>query len=404
MQNKKRNVVRWLKRSAWIAAALALVALITLAFLPKPVPVDIVVARRASLRVTVDEDGRTRVVDHFEIGAPLTGNLARIELHVGDRVEAGDVIARLVPLARPLMDASARAEAEARVAASNAAWRQAQSSIGRARAALEYAQAQSSRQRGLVQRGSLAPDVVERADLELRSRREELVSAELGARVAAHQLEMARAALGRLDDDDDEANEQLEITAPIDGVVLRVLHESSGVVQPGTPLLAIGDPAHLEVAVDVLTSDAVRIEPGQRVAIERWGGDEALEAHVRLVEPSAFTRTSALGVEEQRVNVVIDLDSPRTEWERLGDGYRVEARIQIWEAEDVLTVASSAVFRDGERWAVYRVVDGVARRTHVEVGQRTGLAVQLVSGLRAGDRVVAHPSDRITDGVAVEPR
>lgn len=401
---RARAVVKWLKRGAWAVLALGLVAMIVVAFLPKPVPVDLVTARRGTLRVTVDEDGRTRVTDRYELGAPLAGNLARIELDPGDAVTEGQVVARLVPLARPLMDPATRAETEARVAAAEASRRQAQASIQRARAALEYAESQAERARGLVAQGGLPRDALERAELELRSRREELTSAEFGARVAAHQLEMARAALGRFDARGEARGEQLEVTSPIAGMVLRVIHQSGGVVSAGTPLVELGDPAHLEIAVDVLTSDAVDIDPGDRVIIERWGGARDLEGHVRLIEPSAFTRTSALGVEEQRVNVVIDLDSPREEWERLGDGYRVETRIVIWEQSDVLVVPASAVFRSGEGWAVYRVEGERALLTPVVAGRRNGLLVQIEDGLSEGASVIAHPSDRVADGVLVTAR
>ena len=251
-------------------------------------------------------------------------------------------------------------------------------------------------------RGTVAQVALDRAELEHRSRREEVTSAEFGVRVAAHQLEMARAALGRFDDGAN-AGEQMEVTSPIEGQVLRLLHESAGVVQAGTPLVELGDPSHLEIAVDVLTSDAVQITPGQRVIVERWGGD-SLEGHVRLIEPSAFTRTSALGVEEQRINVVIDLDSPRDEWRRLGDGYRVETQIVIWEADDALKVPANAVFRHEGGWAVYAIVDGVARLTSVETGRRNGLEVEVIGGLEEGARLVAHPSDQVSDGVPVEGR
>jgi HlyD family secretion protein len=399
-----RTFLRWVKRLAWIAVALGLVAVIVVSFLPKPVPVDVVTARRGTLRVTVDEDGRTRVMDRYELSAPLTGTLARIELAPGDRVTAGQVVARLVPLARPLMDPATRAETEARVAAAQATRRQAQASIQRARAAVTYAEQQAERARQLAQRGSLPQDSLDRAELELRSRREELTSAEFGARVAAHQLEMAEAALGRVGRETTVDAEQFELTSPIEGVVLRVLHESGGAVQLGTPLLVLGDPAHLEIATDVLTTDAIDIEPGDRVTIERWGGPTDLAGHVRLVEPSAFTRTSALGVEEQRVNVVIDLDSPREQWERLGDGYRVETRIVIWEEADVLVVPASSVFRQGEGWGVYRVREGRAVLTPVRTGRRNGLLVQIVEGLSEGDTLVAHPSDRVVDGAEVQAR
>lgn len=401
-KNGKRSFVKWLKRSLWIGAALGLLAMIVVAFLPKPVLVDVALVERGPLRVTVDEDGRSRVSDRYVLSAPLTGNLGRIELDPGDPVSEGAVLARLVPLARPLMDAQSRAEAEARVAASAAQLRQARASVERGRAALTFAETQVGRHQRLVQRGTLAQEALDRVELERRSRREELTSAEFGVRVAAHQLEMARAALGRFDQGED-AGEQMEVTSPIEGQVLRVMHESAGVVQAGTPLLELGDPSHLEIAVDVLTSDAVQIEPGQRVIVERWGGDP-LDAHVRLIEPSAFTRTSALGVEEQRINVVIDLDSPREAWQRLGDGYRVETQIVIWEEADVLRVPANAVFRHAGGWAVYAIEEGVARLTPVETGRRNGLEVQILGGVEEGDSLVAHPSDQVTDGISVEAR
>ncbi len=403
-KSKKRARAKWLRRTIWILVTLGLAATIVMAFLPKPVPVDLVRAHRDTLRVTVDEDGRTRVKDRYEVGAPLTGNLARIELDPGDSVTEGQVVARLVPLARPLMDPSSRAEAEARVAASSAARRQAQSSVERARAAQQFAESQAGRVRQLAERGTAAREELERSELEVRSRQEELVSAEFGVRVAAHELEVARAALGRYGPHAEGAGEQLDVTSPIAGMVLRVLRESGGVVQAGTPLMEVGDPARLEIATDVLTSDAVDIEAGDHVVIERWGGGEDLRGHVRLIEPSAFTRTSALGVEEQRVNVVIDLDSPREEWHRLGDGYRVETRIVIWEEPDVLVVPASAVFRHGEGWAVYRMVDGKAVLTAIETGRENGLSVQILSGVDEGATLIAHPSDRVVDGVQVQGR
>jgi HlyD family secretion protein len=213
---------------------------------------------------------------------------------------------------------------------------------------------------------------------------------------------MAQAALGRLGNSQAQ-DDQLELTSPVRGRVLRVIQQSEGVVQPGTPLLEIGDPAALEIVVAVLTSDAVHIEPGARVQIERWGGDKPLPAHVRLIEPSAFTRVSALGVEEQRVNVLVDLDAPQAHWARLGDGYRVEARIAVWESKDTLSVPASAVFRRADSWAVFKVKDGIAKVVSIEVGERNPERVEVKRGLQAGDKVVGHPSERLADGLAVEP-
>jgi len=252
-------------------------------------------------------------------------------------------------------------------------------------------------------RGGASSQAAEQAQVEARFRSEELTSAQFAARVADHQLEMSRAALGLIGARDGEG-EQMEVRAPVAGQVLRVIQESEGVVAAGTPMLEAGDPAHLEIVVDVLTSDAVEIEPGARVEIDRWGGEHTLAAHVRTVEPSAFTRMSALGVEEQRVNVIIDLDEPRERWQSLGDGYRVEARIVVWAQDDVLKVPASAVFRHGRGWAVFAVEGDTARLREVEVGRRNGLAVQITEGLSADDRVVVHPSERVVDGVAVVQR
>jgi HlyD family secretion protein len=405
-RQRRRRWVSWLKRGLAAAVALAAVAAIVVAWMPKPVPVDLGAVQRQALQVTIDEDGRTRVKDRYLVSAPLLANLARIELRPGDAVKPGDVLARLMPLQPALLDTRTRAQAEARVAASLAQRRQVRSTIDRVRTALEMAEREAKRQRELKVSGATPARAVEQAELELRSRREELASARFGAKVADSELEMARAALGRLDGKGGEqgAGEAMNVTSPVAGRVLRVIQESAGVVQPGTPLLELGDPAALEIVVDVLTSDAVDIEPGTPVRIERWGGERALRAHVRLVEPSAFTRVSALGVEEQRVNVIIDLDEPHEVWEALGDGYRVEARIVTWQGDDVLTAPASAVFRRGDGYAAFRHEDGKAELIEVQVGRRNAHRVQVLGGLSVGDRLIVHPSDRIAEGVSVSPR
>ena len=226
---------------------------------------------------------------------------------------------------------------------------------------------------------------------------------QFASRVARHEVDLAQAALGRFGAGAG-SGDQMEVRAPVDGVVLRVIQESSGVVQAGAPLLELGDPAALEIAIDVLTSDAVRIPIGAHVELDRWGGAGTLAGHVRRVEPSAFTRVSALGVEEQRVNVLIDLDTPREQWAALGDGFRVEARIVVLEVPGALSVPATAVFRHGTGWALYRLVDGHAVRTEIETGARTGTAVEVRSGVDEGDVVIVHPSDRVADGVEVERR
>lgn len=401
-KNHRRNRPGpWIRRALWGAAIAAAAAGLVYAWLPKPVQVDMEAARAEAMRVTVDEDGKTRVKERHVVSAPLAGNMARIQLRAGDRVERGEVLARILPVEPALLDARTKAGSEARVQAATAAQKQARSTIDRAKTALEQAENETARARELAKSGSIASAELERAELSLRARREELQSAELGAKVADHELEVARAALRRVQGP--ASGDQFEVTSPIAGAVLRVVQQSEGVVTPGAPLVELGDPASLEIVVDVLTADAIGIRPGARVSIERWGG-ESLRAHVRDVEPSAFTKLSALGVEESRVNAVIDLDEPRTKWAGLGDGYRVEARVTIWEAPEALVVSDGALFRDGDSWAVFAVRDGKAELTRVEVGRKNGRVAQILRGLRSGDQVILHPSDRVVHGVRVAPR
>lgn len=394
----RRAALRWLKRALLAIVVLALAGLIVFAFLPKPIPVDMVEIERGDMQVTVDEDGRARVRDRYTVSAPISGRVARIELDAGDGVKEGTVLARIVPLEPPLLDARSKSTAEARVAAALAARGQTQAQIDRAKAALEFAADHSKRTEELVAGKAVGTRELDQARLSKRTAAAELESLRFGARVAEHELAMARAAIERRGKSG--AGEQLDVPAPVDGRVLRLIQESEGVVQAGAPLLELGDPRALEIVVDVLTSDAVRIQPGARVTIDRWGG-APLPARVRKVEPSAFTRVSALGVEEQRVNVVIDLDAHE---EALGDGYRVEAHIVVWEAAEVVRVPASAVFRHEAGWAVYRVEGGIARLTTVEIGQRNGKQVEIRRGLEPPATLVLHPSDRIRDGVAAVAR
>jgi len=407
----KKLLVRWLRRAVGFVLIAGVVALVVVAAMPKPVVCDLARVARGTLRVTVDEDGRTRVKDRYVVSAPIAGNLARIELAPGDRVTAGQILARILPMA---LDERSRAQAEAQLAAARASASQAVATVARAQTAAALARTEASRLQGLRERSIVSTQEAERVSFEARGRREELASARFGARVAAHQVEMAMAALGQQEPvkrgrgrrgrhpaPAQRRSEEMQLTAPIDGAVLRVVQESEGVIQPGTPLVEVGDASALEIVADVLTADAVRIRPGAHVSIERWGGPTALRARVRTVEPSAFTRMSALGIEEQRVNVVIDLDDPQELWRALGDGYRVEVRIIVSQEDHVLIVPESAVFRRGSGWAAYKVVGGKARLVRVRIGQRSGLDVEILAGLREGDRVIVHPSDRVENGVAI---
>ena len=333
------------------------------------------------------------------VSAPVTGTVSRQLLEPGDSVAEGQVVAEIAPLVSPLLDERTRAEAQARLGAAVSALGQAQAQQARARAAVALADDELSRARSLAAGGSVPTQQLDRAEFEARMRAEELSSAVFAVKVASEQVRVARAALGG---DGTSRDRHVDVLAPASGRVLRVVQQSEGVVQAGAPLVEVGNPEVLEVVVDLLTTDAVRVAPGTPVVIQGWGGDRPLAARVRKVEPSAFTKLSALGVEEQRVNVVAALTAPRADWAPLGDGFRVEARLVLWEGADVLKVPQGAAFRHGDGWAVFRVGSSRARLTAVQIGHRGDTEVEVLSGIDAGAVVVVHPGDRVKDGATVE--
>lgn len=376
--------------------------LLLVALWPSSVPADLAEVSRGHLRVSVDEEGETRIRDRFVVSAPLAGRVLRIELEPGDPVVRGEtVVATFQPGDPALLDSRARAEAEAQVKASEAGLGRARAEHQRAQADRAYALSELERHRRLAEQDIVSADRLEVAELSARTAEEGLRAAEFAVRSAEYQLEMARA---RLLQTGGGAGKPIVIRSPIDGQVLRRFRESEAVVPAGEPLLELGDPADLEIVSDMLSSDAVRIEAGDPVLIEQWGGDRPLNGRVRRVEPAGFTKISALGVEEQRVNVVVDIEDPVETWTALGDAYRVEVRVVVWEAHDVVKVPTSSLFRRSGEWAVFAVEGGRARLRIVELGQRNGLEAEVRSGLAEGDLVVAHPSDVIDDGVRVTRR
>jgi HlyD family secretion protein len=391
--------MKWFKLGLALVLVAATATAIVLALLPKPVPVETATVEQGPLRVTIDEDGRTRVQDRYVITTPLTGNLGRIELEPGAAVDEGKVVARIEPIPPPLLDARAKSELHARVLASEASLRGASASIARAQGRASFATRQAERLRTLARTGGASAEELETAELEATSAAKERESAKFATSVARHELEMAKAALER---STESSTEQFEIRSPIVGSVLRILRESEGVVVAGEALMEVADPRALEIVVDVLTADAVEITPGDRVEIDRWGGAGSLAGHVRLVEPSAFTKVSSLGVEEQRVNVIIALDEDYARWKALGDGYAVEAGIVIWEDAAAIQVPTSALVRGSQGWLVFVVEGDVARTRPVSLGRRGARAVQIREGVEPGEVLVVHPSDRVRDGVAIE--
>lgn len=381
-------------------AAAAAVGLLVWSFRPQPVPVDIVQANIGPVTVSIRELARTRVQDQFEISAPIAGFAPRLEWEAGDLVTAGQLLLKLQPLPTSVLDPRAREAAEAEVARAQAAVSAAEAALESAQSRARLAERELDRLEPLFERGTISESQLDRTRAERNQAVADLRSAESNVDVARQGLRYARAALlqgtgstGPVD--------SFTIESPIAGRILAVLHESAGVVQPGEPLLRIGDPASLEIVAEVLTDDAVRVTPGMPVELERWGGDNTLFGEVRRIEPSAFTKVSALGVEEQRTQVIIDITSPRTQWSALGHGYRLEARFILWRAPAALNVPNGAVFQAGDSAAVFVVRDGRARIQAVEAGRRGERHTRILSGLEAGQAVIAHPDNEIEDGARV---
>lgn len=391
--------MKWIRRIILIVTSVAALAAIVLALMPRPVAVDVGAASRGPMTVAVDELGRTRVKDRYVVSAPLGGVLGRIELLPGDTLATGTVIARITPSAPPLYDARTRAELAARIDIARAGLLQARAAAERAAVADRFATDELARIQVLAERAALPRHDVERAEVERDSQRKLHESADFAVRAAEHQVVLAERSLARAQKT--TQGEELVIESPVKGRVLRVLRGDEGVVAPGTPLVEVGDPAALEVVAEVLTSDAVTITAGAPVTLDGWGG-ATLRGRVLRVEPSAITKVSALGLEEQRVLVVIEPVGPG--WERLGDGFRVEAHIEVWSGPSVLQVPASAVFRHGEQWAVFAVKGGKAHLAPVTLGRRAGRTVELTAGVEPGQPVILHPSDRVADGVSVRAR
>ncbi len=375
-------------------------------FWPQPLWVEAATVARRPLRVTVEAEGKTRLIDRYVLSAPVAGYLHRIDWKIGDGVRQGQPLARIDPLPSEVLDPRRRAQAEARVAASEASLQAAQETATAARAEADYAKLEFERIAALCRQRCVVTEAErDRTESRARQTQAQLRSAQFAVEVARHEVESAKTALRySAAQPGGPARETVIVRAPVEGQILARPRQSEGIVEPGAALLEVGDPRALEVAVDVLSADAVRIRPGTPVILDRWGGEQALEGVTRSVEPVGFTKLSALGVEEQRVWVVADLRSPVEAWSRLGDGYRVEASFVVWQGERVLQIPASALFRQGEGWAAFVIDDGQVRRRAVEIGQRGGLTVEIRSGLAEGERVVTHPDDALREGAAVRVR
>lgn len=375
------------------------------AFRPRAVPVDVAAVDRGDVRVTLRDDGTTRVREIYDVSTPLPGRVLRFQGDVGDAVQAGEtVLAYILPSSPAFLDQRTRSQLEAALEAATAGRELAAADLGRLEAESDYARTELRRAEKLATDGTISAADLDRARKEARTAEAALRTATAALDVREHQLATARAALIRPEGDvaGVAGDNGVPVRAPVGGTILRIFRQSEGVVPAGTPLAQVGDPRQLEIVVDLLSSDAVLVTEGDRARIERWGGPDPLNGVVRRVEPYGATKLSALGIEEQRVNVLIDLEDPIERWARLGHGYEVEAEITISEHDDVLRVPNAALFRKGPHWATFALSDGRARLTEVEIGARNEELAEVRAGLDEGDLVVVYPSDRVGDGTRIE--
>lgn len=393
--NFLRRFIPWL-------LGLGLAAAVGLGLKPKPVEVETGTVARAPLTVRVSEEGKTRIRNRYVVAAPVNGRMRRVPLKAGDPVTAGEtVLTSIEPVAAPLLDPRAKVLAEAIVASREANASRAAEALAAAKSAQAMADADLKRVRS-IPGGAVSQADRDRAEMEASIKAADVRGAEFALKVAGHELAQARAALER----PAVATEGnvIEVVAPVSGRLLQVMQESETVVAAGTPIVEIGDPADLEIEAEILSRDAVTMKPGDPVSVEQWGGPVPLNARVRRIEPAAFTKISALGVEEQRVYVLCDLVDPPEEARALGDRFRVEVRIAVWHRDDVLVIPAGALFREGGAWKTFVLRDDKARAVAVEAGRTDGRHTEVISGLQAGDEVLLHPPDTVKDGSPVKKR
>ena len=388
-------------RLSWIAVLIGAAAVVAWWLMPPAVLVETAPVTTGRFTATVDEDGKTRIRERYIVAAPLAGQSTRVHLKTGDAVKAGDVIGSIQPAPPAFLDPRSRREAEERLGAAEAARERTRATLERAQAQAAQAQTDLERTRQLAQRGVATAQALERDELSARVADRELRAAEFLDHASEHDLGQAKAVLARYGRGENASDESWIVTAPVSGVILKVIQESETVVAAGAPLMEIGDPHDLEVVVDVLSTYVVEIKPGAAVRIEHWGGPDVLAGRVRRVEPEAFTKISTLGVEEQRVNVIVDLVSPPESVAGLGDGYRVDARITVFSRDDAIVVPAGAVFRSGDTSSVYVVKNGRAEMRPVAVVRRAERSVAVASGVAPGDVVIIYPSDKIRPGVRI---
>lgn len=388
-----------------IVSTLLIIALLAWGFWPKPLLVESAIAKIAPLTITIEEEGRTRIIDHYIISAPVSGITCLQHLKVGDSVEKGQTLLTITPLASQVLDPRSRAQAQARVSVAKSALRVAQEQARAATVAAKLAITDLKRYQPLLEKGLISQGAFDTASTQAQSLSATKRSTDFAVEVARHELESARTTLEYSGKSaTDQPVERVEVHSPINGQILKVTRRCEDPINTGDALLEVGDPRSLEIEVDVLSADAVKIKPGMKVFFDRWGGTHLLEGRVRVIEPVGFTKISALGVEEQRVLIISDFTSPAEQWQRLGDGYRVEASFVLWHEENVLQVPASSLFRYNNGWAVFGIEGDHAKRREVTIGQRNGLQAQILEGITAGELIINHPSEAVEDNISIEQR
>jgi len=385
-----------LRKHPVIATTAILIAvLLAWGFRAQPVLVETIVVKRGSLTIAIEEEGRTRVIDRYIISAPVDGVACRMHLKVGDDVEQDQVLLGITPLASKVLDPRSRAQAQAKVAAAKSTLHSAEEQAHAADAAAKLANNELKRLSPLLDKGLISREAFDKASAEAKTSMANKRSTDFNIEVARYELQAAETVLEYTAGTNGEPAERVPVLSPITGKILKVKRQCKGPVRTGEALVEVGDPTALEVEVDVLSADAVKIKPDMKVLFDRWGGKQLLEGTVRVVEPIGFTKISALGVEEQRVLIISDFTSPQELWQRVGDGYRVEARFILWQENNVLQVPASSLFRYKDGWAAFVVENGQAKRREVSVGQRNGLTAQILNGVNEGETVINHPSDAV---------
>ena len=408
MNSKK--IQRSAKTVIKIFLALFALGLMIFAFLPERVKVDMATIEKGDLLVTLEGEGKTRIHDIYVVSTPIEGRITRINIEANDIVSAGKtIIANMYPANPGFLDKRSETQAKADVEGARAALSLANARVKQAQAQLDYELADFKRTEALYKKGSFSEVQLESAKLRLKTLKAELDTTLSNKQLMLSRLNASRATLLQPEDPHIAGNEHdkdcnICIHSPVDGRVLRILHKSESIVPIGTKLVEIGDPSDLEIIIEMLSTNAVRVKVGDQALIKRWGGEDDLHARVRVIDPSGFTKISALGIEEQRVNVILDFTDPPEKWQSLGNAFRVEAAIIIDKAKDTIRAPLSTLFRHNETWSVFKVIDGVASLQTVEVGLRNDRFAEVTHGLDVGDQVIMHPGNAVNDGVKVEQR